>query len=84
MGVGSKNENDLARLTLQCIIVNDAVTATVPGLSTVYEVENAARASYTKQLAMTAADKEWLMNITDRQWAQLPQDYTWLHDWEFV
>jgi hypothetical protein len=33
---------------------------------------------------MTAADKEWLMNITDRQWAHLPQDYTWLHDWEFV
>jgi predicted aldo/keto reductase-like oxidoreductase len=84
MGVGSKDENDLARLTLQCIIANDAITATVPGLSTVYEVENAARASYTRQLAMTAADKEWLMNITDRQWAQLPQDYTWLHDWEFV
>ncbi|MHC4156998.1 MAG: aldo/keto reductase [Planctomycetota bacterium] len=84
MGVGSKDENDLARLTLQCIIANDAITATVPGLSTVYEVENAARASYTKQLAMTAADKEWLMNITDRQWAHLPQDYTWLHDWEFV
>jgi predicted aldo/keto reductase-like oxidoreductase len=84
MGVGSKDENDLARLTLQCIIANDAITATVPGLSTVYEVENAARASYTKQLAMTPADKEWLMNITDRQWTQLPQDYRWLHDWEFV
>ncbi|MHC4238870.1 MAG: aldo/keto reductase [Planctomycetota bacterium] len=84
MGVGSKEENDLARLTLQCIISNDAITATVPGLSTVYEIENAARASYTKHLAMTAADKEWLMNITDRQWAHLPQDYTWLRDWEFV
>jgi predicted aldo/keto reductase-like oxidoreductase len=84
MGVGSKNENDLARLTLQCIIANDAITATVPGLSTVYEVENAARASYMRRLAMTPADKEWLMSITDRQWAQLPQDYTWLRDWEFV
>lgn len=84
MGVGSKDENDLARLTLQCIIANGAITATVPGLSTVYEIENAARASYTRHLVMTAADKEWLMQITDRQWAALPQEYTWLHDWEFV
>jgi hypothetical protein len=84
MGVGSKEENDLARLTLQCILANDAVTATVPGLSTVYEVENAAMASYTPALAMTAADKEWIMRITDQRWANLPQEYAWLRDWEVV
>ncbi|HUW19903.1 MAG TPA: aldo/keto reductase [Sedimentisphaerales bacterium] len=84
MGVGSKNENDLARLTLQCIIANDAITATVPGLTTVYELENAARASYTRHLAMTPADKDWLMDITDRRWAALPPEYAWLRDWEVV
>ncbi len=84
MGVGSKEENDMARLTLQCILANEAITATVPGLSTVYEVENAARASYTRPLGVTAAEKEWLMRITDEQWANLPQDYTWLRDWEVV
>lgn len=84
MGVGSKEENDLARLTLQCILANEAITATVPGLSTIYEVENAARASYTRPLGITAAEKEWLMRITDRQWANLPQEYTWLRDWEVV
>lgn len=84
MGVGMKAENDLARLTLQCILANPAITATVPGLSTVYEVENAARASYTRQLGMTAADKEWLMDITDKQWANLPSEYEWLRDWEVV
>jgi aryl-alcohol dehydrogenase-like predicted oxidoreductase len=84
MGVGSKTENDLARLTLQCIVSNPAITATVPGLSTVYEVENAARASYTRPLGMTAADKEWLMEITERQWANLPREYEWLRDWEVV
>ncbi|MEJ2701832.1 MAG: aldo/keto reductase [Sedimentisphaerales bacterium] len=52
MGVGSKKENDAARLTLQCILANPRITATVPGLSTVYEVENAARASYTRSLGM--------------------------------
>jgi predicted aldo/keto reductase-like oxidoreductase len=84
MGVGSKTENDLARLTLQCILTNPCITATVPGLSTPYEVENAARASYTRQLGMSPADKQWLTEITDRQWANLPQEYQWLHDWEVV
>jgi len=84
MGVGSKTENDIARLTLQCILANPAITASVPGLSTVYEVENAARASYTRSLGMAAADKEWLMDITERQWANLPAEYEWLRDWEVV
>jgi predicted aldo/keto reductase-like oxidoreductase len=84
MGVGSKKENDLARLTLQCILTNPCITAAVPGLSTPYEVENAARASYTRQLGMAPADKQWLMEITERQWANLPQEYQWLHDWEVV
>ena len=84
MGVGSKTENDLARLTLQCILANEAITAAVPGLSTVYEAENAARASYTRPLGMSAADKEWLMDITEQQWANLPREYEWLRDWEVV
>ncbi len=84
MGVGSKQENDLARLTLQCILSNEAITAAVPGLSTVYEVENAARASYTRPLGQTAAEKEWLMRITDERWAKLPQEYAWLRDWEVI
>lgn len=85
MGVGSKNENDLARLTLQCIISNETVTATVPGLTTIYEVENAANASYTMPLAkISPAEQKWLEEITDEQWAKLPKKYEWLRDWEIV
>jgi aryl-alcohol dehydrogenase-like predicted oxidoreductase len=83
-GVGSKEENDLARLTLQAILKNDAITATVPGLTTVYEVENAARASYDRLLGMTPRQREWLAQITDERWEQLPEEYQWLRDWEFV
>lgn len=85
LGVGSKEENDLARLTLQCILnLNDAVTSVIPGLSTVYEVENAARASYTRPLGQTAADKAWLERLTEERWADLPHEYTWLRDWQVV
>jgi predicted aldo/keto reductase-like oxidoreductase len=85
LGVGNKEDNDLALLTLQCILnLSDAVTAVIPGLSTVYEVENAARASYTRALAMMPADKQWLTRITQERWAALPKEYAWLRDWEFV
>ena len=85
LGVGSKEDNDLARLTLQCILnLNDSITSVIPGLSTVYEVDNAVRASYTRPLAMTAADKDWLIHVTEKQWSKLPQKYTWLYDWEIV
>ncbi|UCG59450.1 MAG: aldo/keto reductase [Phycisphaerales bacterium] len=85
LGVGNKEDNDLARLTLQCILnLNDAVTSVIPGLSTVYEVENAARASYTLPLAMMDADADWLSQITEERWANLPREYSWLRDWENV
>ena len=84
MGAGSKQENDLARLVLQCILTNNAITATVPGLTTVYEVENAARASYDRLLGMTPREKEWLARVTDEHWKQLPEEYHWLRDWEVV
>jgi len=80
-----KEDNDLVRLTLQCILnLNDAVTAVIPGLSTVYEVENAAMASYTRPLGQTAADKEWLLRMTNEPWAAVPREYVWLRDWEIV
>lgn len=84
MGAGSKQENDLARLTLQCILTNQAITATIPGLSTVYEVENAAQASYMRPFSMTQAEKDWLMRVTDERWAALPAEYAWLRGWEVV
>ncbi len=84
MGVGSKDENDLARLTLQCILANEKITSIVPGLTTVYEAENAARASYTLPMGMTAAERQWLTDITEKGWANLPQEYAWLRDWEYV
>ena len=83
-GDGDKQEHDLARLTLQCILANDAVTATVPGLTTVAEVENAVRASYMRQVAPTAAQRQWLEEITEQRWAAIDPEYAWLRDWEVV
>lgn len=83
-GVGDKLENDLARLTLQSILSKDAVTAVIPGVSTVYEAENAVLASYTRPLPVTAADKAWMESQTEQRWANLPDEYKWLRNWELV
>ena len=83
-GPGSKDEDDLARLTLQCILANEAVTVTVPGATTVHEVENAASASYKRKCGLTKADKRRLSHVTDQRLAELPAEYAWLRDWTVV
>jgi predicted aldo/keto reductase-like oxidoreductase len=85
LGVGLKEENDLARLSLQCILtLFDEITCVVPGLTTVYEVDNAARVSYLREVAMSPAESEWLDRITAEQMASLPPEYQWLRDWEVI
>jgi predicted aldo/keto reductase-like oxidoreductase len=81
---GDRQEHDIARLTLQCILTNKAITATIPGLSTIHEVDNAVKASYASRAAMAPAEKRWLEQMTERSWAALPQRYEWLRNWEVV
>jgi aryl-alcohol dehydrogenase-like predicted oxidoreductase len=83
-GPGTTKENDLARLTLQCILTNDAITATIPGLTTVHEVQNAVMASHACSTGMTPAEEAWLSGVTDERLAALPEDYVWLRDWHIV
>ena len=78
--LGSIRKQQLARI----LNLNDAITSVIPGLSTIYEVDNAARASDTRPLGISAADTDWLRGITDDRWANLPRHYTWLRDWEAV
>ena len=85
LGVGLKDENDLARLSLQCILtLYDEITCIVPGLTTVYEVDNAARVPYMRDVAMTPAERQWLERITEKQLASLPDEYKWLRDWDVI
>lgn len=84
MGEGNKDEHGLARLTLQCVLANDAITAVVPGMDTAHQVANAARASYNRSLGMTPAEQAWLAEATATKWNNLPERYQWLRDWELV
>ena len=81
---GSKYEHDLARLTLQCILTNNAITATIPGLTTVHEVNNAVKASCKRNGGLAEAEQRLLSHITEQRLMELPADYAWLRDWTVV
>jgi predicted aldo/keto reductase-like oxidoreductase len=83
-GAGNPQENELARLTLQCVLSNDAITAVVCGVDTPGQVQNAARASYQRPLGMTPRQRQWLGCVTEQHWRNLPEQYAWLRDWEWV
>ncbi|MHC4796310.1 MAG: aldo-keto reductase family protein [Planctomycetota bacterium] len=79
-----KEEDERARLTLRYVLQNDALTASIPGLITVDQVKNAAKAVQERR-ELDLAETKRLQQAVDEMWAQLPEDYGWLkHDWEYV
>ena len=80
----SESDYERARLTLAYILCNQAISASVPGMTTVKEVENNVRAS-AERMALLDQNGIWkLYEETNRMWASLPEDYRWLHSWEWV
>jgi predicted aldo/keto reductase-like oxidoreductase len=82
--MGSEEEHELARLTIGYILENGSITTTVPGMTTPHEVENNVRASSERQASLSGEGKQRLTEATDRMWAELPKDYEWLREWEYV
>ena len=80
----SAEEDDRrARLALRYILANPSVTAPIPGLINLHQVDNAANAVKERR-QLDQAEKAELRQITEEMWARLPEDYQWLKDWEYV
>jgi len=76
-------DDDRARIALRYVLAYDALSASIPGLMTVDHVKNAARAVKERRqfdMAETARHRD----LTARMWRNLPPDYHWLRDWEWV
>jgi len=76
-------DNRIARLTLRYILSNPAITAPIPGLISQAQVDNAALAVKERR-ELDAGEKTELDRATDRAFANLPPNYQWLKDWEYV
>lgn len=85
LDAGSDEDHEMARLTLRYILANETISAALPGMTTVQEVENNVAASEAHgATSLDPAENLKLSLATDRMWANLPHEYRWLHEWEWV
>ncbi|MBI4579179.1 MAG: aldo/keto reductase [Planctomycetes bacterium] len=78
-----KIDDERARLTLRYVFCNDALTAAIPGLISVEQVANAAQAVAERRQFDEAEARRFERAVHD-MWANLPEDYQWLKDWQWV
>jgi hypothetical protein len=77
-------DDERARMTLRYILgSNRALTAPIPGLITVDQVKNAARA-VTEHRKFDVSEARRHDETVKEMWANLPEDYQWLKEWEWV
>ncbi|MFQ6130919.1 MAG: aldo/keto reductase [Armatimonadota bacterium] len=74
---------EVASISLRKILSNEYLTATVPGMTTIDELEN--NVSIWKQpKQLTEAEQRLLTREFRHAMANLPPDYQWLREWEYV
>lgn len=78
-----EEDNELARLTIRYILNNPAITAPIPGLISVEQVDNVALAVQERR-QLDLQEQAKLKQAAERMTAQLPPEYQWLKDWEWV
>lgn len=76
-------DNRTARLAIRHILCNDVITAPIPGLISEQQVDNVALAVKERRI-LDVEEKAELDEAMDRAWANLPANYRWLKDWEYV
>ncbi len=78
-----KEDNRLARLAIRYVLCNPAITAPIPGLISVKQVDNVALAIKERRM-LDESEQAELKAAMNRAWADLPADYHWLRDWEII
>jgi aryl-alcohol dehydrogenase-like predicted oxidoreductase len=78
-----EEDNKLSRLAIRYILCNPAITAPIPGMIRVGQVDNVALA-VKEHRELDEAEQAQLDRAMDRAWANLPYHYRWLKDWEYV
>ncbi len=79
----SEEDDRRARMALRYILCNSAVTAPIPGLINLHQVDNAAQAVKERR-QLDKDEKAELERAATEMWAKLPENYQWLKNWEYV
>jgi aryl-alcohol dehydrogenase-like predicted oxidoreductase len=76
-------DDRIARMAIRHILCNPAITAPIPGLINTHQVDNMVKAVKERR-QLDEAEAKQLREAMDRAWVNLPQEYQWLKDWEYV
>jgi predicted aldo/keto reductase-like oxidoreductase len=76
-------DDKLARMAIRYILGNPAVTAPIPGMINAHQVDNMAKAVKERR-ELDSTEARELEKAMDRAWANLPANYQWLKNWEYV
>jgi aryl-alcohol dehydrogenase-like predicted oxidoreductase len=79
----AEGDNRLARLAIRYILLNPAITAPIPGLISIPQVDNMARAIQERR-ELDLKEQAELEHASRAAFAKLPAHYQWLKDWEYV
>ncbi len=78
-----EEDNRIARLAIRYILCNPAITAPIPGMITVEQVDNVALA-IKERSELDFEEKVVLNRAMERAWDSLTPEYQWLKNWEYV
>jgi len=78
-----EEDNRIARLAIRHILCNAAITAPIAGMISIQQVDNVARAVKERR-ELDLKERAELDAAMERAWANLPANYQWLKDWEYV
>ena len=72
-----------ARLALRYILGNPSITAPIPGLINIHQVENAAK-TVMERRKLDINEQTELKQASKEMWAKLRPGYEWLRNWEYA
>jgi aryl-alcohol dehydrogenase-like predicted oxidoreductase len=78
-----KEDNRTARLALRYILCNPVLTAPIPGLVSVEQVDNVALAVKERR-TLDVKERAELEKVNRHAAVNLPADYQWLKNWDYV
>ncbi len=70
-------------MAMRYILLNPAITAPIPGLIDVAQVDNMAKAVRERR-ELDMKESAGLRQANQEMWARLPENYQWLKKWEYV
>lgn len=79
----AEEDDRKARLAIRYILCNPMMTAPIPGLISKHQVDNMAKAVKERR-QLDVAEKAELEEASQKMWANLPANYQWLKDWQYV